>query len=119
MEGEADPEPVDQAVDREAGRAERADPMVRPGLVRLVAVMKDEDALSHEEEEEAGADDRERVSRIVQRPKRLRKDVEEGDRDDDAAGERDQRRQLPTQAQREETAKGIAIHVTPRRSRRE
>ena len=57
-EREADPEPVDEAVHRERGRAERADAMVRPGLVRVVAVVQHERALEEEEREEAGRDER-------------------------------------------------------------
>src|SRR5262249_15174050 len=92
-------------VDRESVCAERTDSVVRPSLLRLVVVVEDKDAFAHEEEKEACADDRERVARIVERPKRLRKDVEEGDRDDDTARKGDQRHQLATQAQRKESAR--------------
>ena len=54
-EGEADTEPVDEAVDREPGRAQGSDLMVRAGLLRVVAVMQDQQALDQEEREEADA----------------------------------------------------------------
>src|SRR5205809_183097 len=50
MEGEADAESVDEAVDREAGRANRADSGMRPRLLGLVTVVEDEEALRDEEE---------------------------------------------------------------------
>ena len=105
VRAEADPESVDEAVDREAGRADRADSGMRPRLLGLVTVVEDEEALRDEEEEKPGADDRERVARIPERPERLRKDVEERDRDDDASGKGDQCRQLSSQAQCDQTAR--------------
>jgi len=57
VEGKADPEPVQEAVQREAGRAERADARVRPRLLGLVAMVEDEDAFHEEEADEPGPDE--------------------------------------------------------------
>ena len=104
VEREADPEPVQEAVEREAGRAERADARVRPRLLGLVAVVEDEHAFDEEEADEPGTDERHHAARRVDQVERLRQDVEERDRDDDAAGERDHRRELLAQAERDEPA---------------
>jgi len=61
-------------------------------------------ALDEEEEEEAGADDRHHAARAADRVERLRQYVEERDRDDDAPGQRDQRRQVAMEAERCEAA---------------
>ena len=66
--------------------------------------MEHDEALGDEEEEETAADDRKRVTGLLERPKRLGKDVEERDRNDDATGERDQARQFPPQAECEQAA---------------
>src|SRR5262249_31863511 len=94
---------VDQAVDRKRAGPERAHSRMRARLVRLVAMMEDEDALGEEKEHEAHADDCERVPRL-EKPKRLRKHVEERNGDDDAAGQGNHRRQFAAQAEREEAA---------------
>ena len=72
-------------------------------LVRLVAMVEDQQALGEEEEHEPRADDREGVPRL-ENPKCLGQHVEERNRNDDAAGQRDDRRQFAAQAKREEAA---------------
>jgi hypothetical protein len=76
---------------------------MRARLVRLVAVVKDEDALGDEEEHEPRTDDRERVTRL-ESPKRLRQHVEKRNGDDDTAGQRNHSRQLGAQAECEQAA---------------
>src|SRR5436305_781488 len=66
LEGEADSEPVDQAVHREAGGAERPDVCMCARLLGLVAVVEDEYALSEEERQKSDADDREHVTGLVE-----------------------------------------------------
>ena len=77
---------------------------VRPRLLRLVAVMQDERALREEEEEEARADVQADALGIADRLDRLRQDVEERDRDDHAAGQRDRGREVAGEAQGDEAA---------------
>ena len=98
-EREPDPEAVDEAVHREAGRAEHADLGMRVDVRVVVAVVEHERALGEEEEDEAGAHEGAHQLRVVDRLDRLRQDVEERDGDDDAAGERDRRRQLAREPQ--------------------
>ena len=57
VQREADPEAVQEAVQREAGGAERADTRVRPRLLGLVAVVEDEHAFDEEEADEPGTDE--------------------------------------------------------------
>src|SRR5919108_858938 len=77
---------------------------MRPGLLGLVAVVEDEAALGQEEGEEADAGEHPDLLRIADGLHRLREDVEEGDRDDDAAGQRDRGYELAAQAQGDEAA---------------
>jgi hypothetical protein len=100
-------------VDRKRTRPERPDVRVCARLVRLVAVMEDKEALGEEEEHEPRADDRERVARL-EKPKCLRQDVEERNGNDDAAGQRNDRRQFAAQAEREQTACESREHGDPR-----
>ena len=109
-EGEPDAEPVDEAVQREAGGAERSDLRVRPRLLGLVAVVQDERALGEEEEEEAAADEEADALRIVDRLDRLGEDVKERDRDDDAAGQRDRGREVAREPERDEPARERRQH---------
>ena len=103
-EREPDPEAVDEAVQREAGRSERADLGVGVDVLVVVAVVEDERSLGEEEEHEAGADEQPDPVRVVDRLDRLRQHLEERDGDDDPAGERDRGRQLPRQPERHEAA---------------
>ena len=100
-EGEADPEPVDEAVDREAERAENPDAVVGAGLVGVVAVVEDQRPLGEEEGEEADRDEGGRPARVADVFDPLGEDVEERDGDDDAAGQRDHGRQGVGEAQRD------------------
>ena len=104
-EREPDPEAVDEAVQREAGRTERADLRVGVDVRVVVAVMEDERALGEEEEDEAGADEHADAVRVVDRLDRLRQHLEERDGDDDPARERDRGRQLARQPERHEAAR--------------
>ena len=79
------PEPVDEAVHGEAERPGHADLMVRARLLGVVAVVQDEHALEQEEAEEPGADQQPDLVGVSEQLHRLRADVEERDRDDDAA----------------------------------
>jgi hypothetical protein len=90
-------------VDGKRGRAQRAHPRMGARLIRLVAVMENQDTLGEEEEHEACADEREGVARR-EKLERLRQDVEECNGDHDAAGEGDQSRQLGPQTKGEEAA---------------
>ncbi len=93
------PKPVDEAVHRQPGRSERAYLCVGLGLLGLVAVMKNDEALGQEEEEEADADERRHEVGVVHRVDRLGQNVEERDRDHYSAGERDDRAHLLSIAQ--------------------
>ena len=104
VEGEPDAEPVDEAVDREPGRPDRPHLGVRAGLLRVVPVVEHERALGEEEGEEAGADEGADAARAAERLDRLGQHVEERDRDDDAAGERDQRLEVAVEPERGEAA---------------
>ena len=129
-ERDPDPQAVDERVDRDRARAERADVAVSARLLGGVAVVQDEQPLGEEEADEPGADERPHAVRVVEDLDRLRQDVEQRDRDDDTARERDRRREVAAQAERRETppkaastvtsAKGIAIQVmrSGRRARR-
>src|SRR5204862_896284 len=90
----------DEAVQRQAGGAERADAGVCPGLLGLVPVVQHEQALGEEESEEAGADELAHALRVVHRGDRLGKHLEERDRDDDSAGQCNRSRQLAAQEER-------------------
>ena len=121
VEGKADAEAVDEAVQREAGRAEGADPGMGARLLRLVAVVQDEHALDQKDPMNPApmsvAMTRGRAARVH----RLRQDVEERDRHDDPAGEGDQGHDLPMQPEGDQppqnvettvtAARGMAIHV--------
>ena len=104
MEGQSDPEPVDEAVKRKARGAERADLCVGPRLLGLVAVVQDDQPLGEEEREKAHADEPCDALGVVHRLDRLRQHVEERHRDDDPAGERDQRHQLAVQPECDQAA---------------
>ena len=58
-------------------------------LLGLVAMVQHEHALDEEEADEPGTDDRRHPARRVDQIECFREHVEERDRDDDAAGERD------------------------------
>src|SRR5215208_3311637 len=104
VKGEPDPETVDEAVQRQAGRTERADPGVRARLLGFVAVMQDEHPLDEEEADEPRSDERRDATRRIECFNRLRQDVEQRDRDDDPAGESNQRRDLALETKRHEPA---------------
>ncbi len=104
VEREADAEPVHEAVEREARRAERAHRGVRARLLLLVAVVEDEHALGQEEEQEARAGDGGRAPGAADRVERLGQDVEQRHRDDDAAGQGDQRLEVAMEPQGEQAA---------------
>jgi hypothetical protein len=67
----------------------------------VVTVVQHERALGREEREEAGADEPGDMPCVADRVDRLGEYVEEGDRDHDAARERDQGLELPTGAKRD------------------
>ena len=100
VKGERDAEPVDEAVHGEPRRAEDADVRVCLRVLGVVTVMQDERALRQEEREEAGADEPGHLPARADGIDRLREHVEERDRDDDAACESDQRRQVLAHPQR-------------------
>lgn len=62
---------------------------MRASVLRIVTVVEDEHAFHQEEAEEPGADEACHQSRVVDGADRLGEHVEEGDRHDDPAGERD------------------------------
>ena len=74
----------------ESGRAEGTDARVRLRLVGLIAMVEDEQPLDQEEAEKACTDQRSDATRVADRVHRLGQHVEQRDRDDDAAAERDQ-----------------------------
>ena len=100
-ERQADAEAVDEAVQREPRGAQGSDLRMSARLLGLVAMVEDESPLGEEEEEEAGADERADAVRVPDCLEGLGQDVEERDADHDAARERDQRRQLVPQPERD------------------
>ena len=93
-EREPDPEPVDEAVQRQPGRAKSADLGVRVDVLCVVSVVEDERPLGDEEEDEAGADEEPEQLRVIQRLGRFGQHLEERHRDDDSPRERDRGREL-------------------------
>ena len=79
--------------------AENPDVVVRAGLRRFVAVMQDQRALGEEESEEADAHAG-RPFGVADVVDRLRQHVEQRDRDDDPARQRDHGRQVVRAAKR-------------------
>src|SRR6266542_3992631 len=75
-EGEADAEPVDEAVDRETESAKVPDLVVRPRLLGRVAVVQDEESLDQEPAEEARADQSGHDLRVPDVVHRLGEDIE-------------------------------------------
>ena len=86
VEGEADPEPVEEAVYRERRGAEGADGGMGVHLLVVVPVVQHERPLGEEEPEEARADEPGDMLGVAEILDRLRQDVEERDGDDDTAG---------------------------------
>ncbi|MGN6587329.1 MAG: hypothetical protein ACTHKT_07655 [Solirubrobacterales bacterium] len=100
-ESEADPEAVDEAVDREAGGTEHADPRAGESLDRLGAVVEDEQPLSEEEAEEAGGDEGSGDVVVADVLEALREDVQELGAVDAGAADA---RQPPVDLQRRDRA---------------
>ncbi len=101
MEGEPDPEAVDETVHRQAGGTERSHVMVRAGVFLVVSVVEHERTLGQEERQKPGTDEPRHVPRVSDGVDRLRQDVEEGDGDHDAAGQCDQGLQLALDSERD------------------
>ncbi len=89
---------------RESGCAEDTHLCVSLGLLGLVAVMEYDEALGQEKGEEADSNERRYEIGVVHGVDRLGQNVEESDRDNHAAGERDDRAQLFSIAQRDDAA---------------
>jgi hypothetical protein len=103
-ERKPDLRPVDKAVDREAGGAERPHLMVRPRLLRVVAVVQHQQPLDQEEGEEAGADQGRGRLGVADRVDRLGQHVEQRDGHHDPARERNHCRQVVRQPERDLTS---------------
>jgi hypothetical protein len=91
-------------VQRQTGCAQCADLCVGVDVLGVVAMVQDEGPLSEEEEDEAAPDEEAEQLGIVERRRGLGEDLEERDRHDDAAGERDHRRQVAREPKRDEAA---------------
>ena len=87
---------------------------MRASLVRVVAMVQDEQPLDQEEREEADPDQRRDPSGVAHVVDRLRKDVEQRDRDHHPAGESDDRRQRTREAQRHPAANERAQAIAPK-----
>ena len=92
------PRPSMKLCTREPGRSQHAHLFVRAGLLRLVAVMEDDQPLGEEEQEESCADERADAGRVSDRVDRFGQNVEESHSEDDAAGQCDQGRELAVKA---------------------
>ena len=73
-------------------------------VIPLAVVVEVEEPLRQEERQEPAPDEEAQAARVVHLVDRLRQHVEEGDRDDDAAGEREQRLEPGAQPERREPA---------------
>ena len=114
-EREPDPEPVDEAVDREPEGAERADLGVGAGLLGVVAVMQDEHAARRGRRPMKPTPTRSATRCASSTASMLSgQDVEQRDRDHHPSGERHQGRQRVGQPQRNAPPAKVATTVTQR-----
>jgi hypothetical protein len=109
-EREPDPEPVEKAVGRQPGCSERADLMMGTRLLFLVSMVQHQHPLDQEEAEEADANESRHARRIADGVERLREDLEQRNRDDDASRKGDQRLQLAVQLERRQAAEDGRDH---------
>ena len=85
VEGQSDAEPVDEGVDRERARSERAHVRVGARLFRRIAMVEHEQPLGEEEGQEPDPDQHTDALRVVEDLDRLRQHVEQCDGHHDAA----------------------------------